>query len=130
MIPFSDILRVNIGGKTYMFKNSFIKLLFALIIVFSISSETFANQRIRFARGRTSATVSGKIPNGGRVCYVANARAGQTLTATVSSRNGQVEIFESGDTSYQYYVEISGDQSICVDNLRWATTYSLTVSIR
>ncbi|HEY0048817.1 MAG TPA: hypothetical protein VGB68_06010, partial [Pyrinomonadaceae bacterium] len=94
-------------------------------------SETgYADIRVRFARGRTSATMTGRIGTGGRICYVANAKAGQTLTATVSSRSGQVRIFESGDTSYQTEIEYSGDQSVCVDNLRGATTYSLTVSIR
>ena len=39
-------------------------------------------------------------------------------------------IFESGETSYSYEVEQSGDQSVCVDNLAGATTYTLTVSIR
>lgn len=113
-----------------MLKNSVVKILIAAAIMVSVSAETFADIRIRFARGRTSATVSGRISTGGRICYVANARAGQTLTATVSSRSGQVRIFESSETSYSLDVEYSGDQSICVDNLRGATAYSMTVSIR
>jgi hypothetical protein len=39
-------------------------------------------------------------------------------------------IFESGETSYAYEVERRGDQSVCVDNLAGATTYTLTVSIK
>jgi hypothetical protein len=113
-----------------MFKNSIVKFLIAAAITVSFSAETFADIRIRFAKGRSSATVSGRIAGGGRVCYVANARAGQTLTATISSRSGQVRIFESGETGYRLDVEYSGDQSICVDNYRGATTYTLTVSIR
>ena len=111
-------------------KKLIVKLLVVMMVVLSVSETGFADIRIRFARGRTSATMSGRIGTGGRVCYVANARAGQTITATVSSRSGQVRIFESGETSYQTEVEYSGDQSVCVDNLRGATTYSLTVSIR
>jgi hypothetical protein len=111
-------------------KKLMVKLLVAVMIVLTISETGFADIRVRFARGRTSATVSGRVGTGGRVCYVANARAGQTLTATISSRSGQVRIFESGETSYQTEIEYSGDQSVCVDNLRGATTYSLTVSIR
>jgi len=111
-------------------KNLLLKLLVVVVIVLAVSETGFADIRIRFARGRTSATMSGRIGTGGRVCYVANAKAGQTITATVSSRSGQVRIFESGETSYQTEVEYSGDQSVCVDNLRGATTYSLTVSIR
>jgi hypothetical protein len=58
------------------------------------------------------------------------AGVGQTFTATLSSRSGKVQIFESGETSYNYVIEQSGDQSVCVDNLSRATTYTLTVSIR
>lgn len=112
-------------------KKIFAKILILVMVVLSISEITSAaDTRIRFARGRTSATVTGRVGTGGRVCYVANARAGQILTATVSSRTGQVMIFESGETSYRLEVEYSGDQSVCVDNLRGATAYSLTVSIR
>lgn len=72
----------------------------------------------------------GPVSNGGRVCYFARARAGQQFNATISSRSGKVLIFESGETSYSYEVEQSGDQSACVDNLAGATAYSLTVSTR
>lgn len=101
----------------------------ATIAAFSNIS-AFAYTRIRFAKGRTSATVTGRVASGGRVCYFAGARVGQRFTATVSSRSGKVAIFESGETSYSYEVEQKGDQSVCVDNLAGATSYSLTVSIK
>lgn len=105
--------------------------LFALLGIVAFSNiAAFADTRIRFAKGRTSATVTGRVANGGRVCYIAGARVGQQFTATVSSRSGKVVIFESGETSYSYEVEVRGDQSVCVDNLAGATTYSLTVSIK
>lgn len=113
-----------------MINKSTIRFFIVGIIVSTMAAYTYADIRIRFARGRTSATMTGKISNGGRVCYVAGARRGQTLTATVSSRSGKVQIFESGDTSYSLDVEITGDQSICVDNMGNATSYTLTVSIR
>jgi len=107
------------------------KKLLALVAIAAFSNvAAFAQNRIRFAKGRTSATVTGRVSNGGRVCYFAGASAGQKFTATVSSRSGKVVIFESGETSYSYEVETRGDQSVCVDNLRGATTYSLTVSIK
>ena len=74
--------------------------------------------------------MTGRVSSCGRVCYFAGAKVGQQLTATVSSRSGKAVIFESGETSYSYEVEVRGDQSICVDNLAGATTYSLTVSIK
>lgn len=103
----------------------------AIVAIVAFSNvAAFADTRIRFARGRTSATVTGRVAGGGRVCYFAGARAGQKFTAAVSSRSGRVMIFESGETSYSYEVEQGGDQSVCVDNLAGATTYSLTVSIK
>lgn len=105
--------------------------LFALITIAAFANiAAFAQNRIRFAKGRTSATVTGRVSNGGRVCYFAGAQVGQQFTATVSSRSGKVMIFESGETSYAYEVETRGDQSVCVDNIGGATTYSLTVSIK
>lgn len=107
-----------------------IKIFAAIAVILFTNFAVFADIRIKFPRGRTSATMTGKVSNGGRVCYFAGARAGQTLTATVSSRSGKVQIFESGETSYSYEIEVSGDQSICVDNLSRAKSYSLTVSIK
>src|SRR5690349_16538687 len=110
--------------------NKLTGIFFIAITAFStVSVNAAPDTRIRFARGRTSTTVSGNVRSGGRVCYVAGAREGQTLTATLSSRTGKARIFESGDTSYNMSVEIAGDQSICVDNLGGATRYTLTVSI-
>lgn len=105
-------------------------LLIIAAVLFGANS-AFAQpyMKIRFAKGRTSATVAGTLSAGGRICYFANARRGQTLTATVSSRSGKANIFESGETSYSLEVEYPGDQSICVDNLNRATSFSLTVSI-
>ena len=103
--------------------------LFVVTVISTVAINAAKDTRIRFARGRTSASVSGTVGSGGRVCYVAGAKEGQTLTATISSRTGKAQILESGDTSYSLTVEYSGDQSICVDNLGGATRYTLTVSI-
>jgi hypothetical protein len=109
----------------------FYSKLFALVAIATFSNvAAFAHTRIRFAKGRTSATVTGRVATGGRVCYIAAATAGQQLTATISSRSGKVRTFESGETSYVFEVERRGDQFVCVDNLDAATTYSLTVSIK
>ncbi|HSI89082.1 MAG TPA: hypothetical protein VK918_08505 [Pyrinomonadaceae bacterium] len=109
---------------------NFTRTIAAAVLIAAASLSTFAEIRIRFAKGRTSATVAGRVAEGGRICYVAGARRGQLLTATVSSNTGRVSIFESGETAYSYDIEVSGDQSVCVDNLGRAATYRLTVSIR
>lgn len=99
-------------------------------IILTLSTVGLADIRIRFARGRTSATVTGSVRAGGRVCYVAGARRGQTVNGVLSSRSGKIIFFESGETSYSFVVERNGDQSLCVDNLGRATTYTMTVSIQ
>ena len=101
-----------------------------LFILISFVTAVSQDIQLRFPKGRTSATINGRIGNGGRICYFAKAREGQSFNATLSSRSGKVQIFESGETSYSYTIERTGDQSVCVDNLSRATTYTLTVSIR
>lgn len=113
-----------------MVKTTIPKFLILVAVMISISDPAFADKRIQFQKGKSSATVTGSIAPGGRLCYFAGAREGQVLTAVVRSRSGKVVIFESGEKQYCYQVELSGDQSVCVDNLRGSTTYSLTVSIR
>ena len=108
-----------------------ISRMFALTAILAFSNFlAFADTRIRFAKGRTSATVNARIARGGRLCFVAGARAGQSFNATVSSKSGKVMIFESSETSYSFVVDHGGDQSVCVDNLAGATNFTLTVSIR
>ena len=112
-----------------MFKRSAVKLFAVTMLIFMAYSDGFGDIRIRFARNRTSATMRGSVRAGGVVCYVANARRGQTMTATLSSSSGRARIQESGDTSFTNSIERSGDHSICVDNNGRATAYTLTVSI-
>ncbi len=110
------------------------KMMFKPVVVISmilaLSVVNLADIRIRFARGRTSATVTGTIRAGGRVCYIAGARRGQTLNAVLSSRSGKVNFLETGETSYSFVVERGGDQTLCVDNVGGSTSYTLTVSIQ
>lgn len=110
------------------------KMIFKPVVVISmilaLSVVNLADIRIRFARGRTSATVTGTIRAGGRVCYIAGARRGQTLNAVLSSRSGKVNFLETGETSYSFVVERGGDQTLCVDNVGGSTSYTLTVSIQ
>lgn len=87
-----------------------------------------AQTRIRFARGRTSATVSGAVGGGGVRRYVLGARSGQELSGNVSSRSGCVK-FTEGSTAMTFTTE-SGDNWISVTNYcSRPTTFVLTVSI-
>lgn len=102
-------------------------LLLALVLVIS-SSDTRAQTQIRFARGTTSATVSGTLYGGDTRTYVLSARYGQYLSANVSSRNGCVT-FQNGETSASYTTR-SGNNHLYVGNGCGRTTsFTLTVSI-
>lgn len=90
--------------------------------------EAAAQTRIRFARGRTSATVTSTIGSNAQRKYVLGARAGQTISANVSSKNGCV-VLGNQQTS-QAYTTDQGDNIIDLfNNCRGATTFTLTVSI-
>ncbi len=100
------------------------------MIVCVTCTDSFADIRVRFARGRTSATMTGSIRGGGAICYVAGARRGQTLSATVSSKNGRVNFRSTGDTSYSETFDFSGDHRLCIYNNGGLSGYTLTVSIQ
>ena len=108
------------------------KLLLAALVAAIISlmsvSAVEAQTRIRFARGRTSATVSGTVAAGARRTYVLAARQGQYLSGNVSSRNGCVK-FTEGSTSAGFATD-SGDNVLSITNYcARATTFTMTVSI-
>ena len=87
-----------------------------------------AQTRIRFARGRTSATVTSTIRGNGQRKYILSARAGQTLSANISSRNGCVVL--GNQLTSESYTTDRGDNWIDIfNNCRSATTFTLTVSI-
>ena len=100
----------------------------ALMVLTIVAIGSFAQTRIRFARGRTSASVSSSIGGNSQRKYYLEARAGQTLSSNVSSRNGCV-VLGNQQTSTSYVTE-SGDNYIDLFNrCRTATSFTLTVSI-
>jgi hypothetical protein len=99
-----------------------------LMAVTILSIASFAQTRIRFARGRTSTSVSASIAGNSQRKYFLAARGGQTLSANVSSRNGCV-LLGNQQTSTSYLTD-SGDNYIDLFNrCGTATSFTLTVSI-
>ena len=111
-------------------KRNIVRAFVLSLIVVMTYTDSFADIRVRFARGRTSATMTGSLGRKLVVCYVATAREGQTLNATVSSRNGKVKFLDMNDTSYTEYLKFSGDHRVCLSNGGSMSAYTLTVSIR
>ena len=97
-------------------------------IVLGITAVVSAQTRIRFARGRTSATVNGSINGGAKRTFALGARSGQTFSGNVSSRNGCVK-FTEGSTNNSYTTH-AGDNVVSITNYCGrATSFVLTVSI-
>lgn len=113
------------------------KLAFKLFVVAMVAtmaaSDSMAQTRIRFARGRSSATVTGTLAAGATRGFVLGARRGQTLTAALSCGNGRCDFTQGDlhDTQYSHYVESNGDVYISIDNHgNRTTTFTMTVSIQ
>ena len=82
--------------------------------------------RISFQRGSTGETISGSLARGRN--YVLRAKAGQQLSATVSSANNCI-VFSTGTTTVNF-TTVKGDNSLSlVNNCGAQSTFSLSVSI-
>lgn len=98
-------------------------------------------RRLRFERGRTSATVSGAAVRGTRDCYLVGARRGQKMTLRLSSLefNAAFDISAPGHegrlntmddtTIWEGRLPASGDYRACVGPVRGNATYTLEVTI-
>jgi hypothetical protein len=133
-----------------MIKRSFkVKLLtafFGLLLpaTCALAAQEGLTKRVRFARGRTTATLKNAVARGTRDRYIVGARAGPQMTVNITSveRNavfiihppsndrpeGAEEMPESTDWSGK--LPESGDYVIEVGGTRGNATYTLKVSIR
>ncbi len=115
-------------------KGLLIKSFAVLMIIGMTDSAAFSQTRVRFARGRTSATVSGNLSGYGSRSYVVGASRGQTMSVRVSSNSGRVWADIGGNdvgrgTTIQ--LRSTDDYIITVHNeLGSSTRYSLYISIR
>ena len=106
-------------------------LTLALILVVS-SADVLAQKRIRFQRGKSSATVRGPIGANGYTEYVIDGRAGQVMTIEITRGNGAVIVNAGSASGKSFSIDMTGgDHLLSVVNTgRRATNYTLTVSIR
>ena len=100
-----------------------------LLLLIASATESFAQTRIRFARGRTSTSIAGTIGSIGERDFILAARAGQYLTGNVSSRGGCI-MFSTVSTSMEFRTD-SGDNWIKLMNkCRRAVSFTMTISIQ
>jgi hypothetical protein len=105
----------------------------AFALMLAVTTVTAQSRtRVRFVRGRNSTTVTGRLGTGGAKTYVLRASQGQTLTATLSSKNGKVDFTQGNvhDTQYSTTVDANGDVEVMIDNHGGPTNYTLTISIQ
>ena len=109
----------------------------ALTLILLATLNLQAQTRIKFRRGASSATVSGRIGVNRGVAganyrnFVIHAGAGQTITATVSSNNGKVVFAENDQTTYTINTDSARDYELHIYNGGANNaTFKLTVSIR
>ena len=127
-----------------------IRLLLSVLLtvtILSLAAVTSADgvtKRIRFAKGKHSATVSNSVVRGDRDTYIAGAGAGQTMTVKITSlEDNAVFQIETPDGEYldgagetddamEFSGELpaKGDYKIVVGGTRGNATYKLTVMIK
>ena len=117
-----------------IFKSIVIKSFVVLMIIGMTDSAVFSQTRIRFARGRSSTTVSGSLGSGAERSYILRASAGQTMTVRVNSRSNDVWVDLGGngvDRGTTVELRSTDEYIITVHNTGgYTASYSLYVAIR
>lgn len=107
----------------------------------TLTTDSLAQTRISFAKGRSAATVRGAVASGGTRQYAINVREGQLMTIQITSGNNkiQLDVDDSGGHLDYYgdgYAQITtdaggGDHWITLENQgSRSTSYTMTISVR
>lgn len=105
-----------------------VKILILFTLLLGTNADLLAQTRIRFARGRTSASISSQIGAQIDRSFVLGARYGQYLSANVSSRNGCVK-FTNRSTEISYVTQAGDNYLYIINTCRNVTSFTITVSI-
>lgn len=116
------------------------KILAIALVLTSLATDSLAQTRIRFVRGRSAATVNGSLASGATRQYTLSVSENQSMTIQVTSGNNKIQIdvddvhghidyYEDGYA--QLTTDANGDHSITLKNQGGrATTFTMTVSVR
>ena len=123
-----------------------ITLALATILLFSVLAlaQSGKVQRVRFARGRTTAVLKGAVIRATKDRYILGARGGQTMLVHVTALEKNAVFYIVGPdgsmrpgaeddadaTDWEGQLPESGDYSIYVSPSRGNATYTLEVTIR
>jgi hypothetical protein len=121
-----------------------IAAIFILTIALGSTLADGVKQKIRFAKGSSTATVSGTVIRGDRDRYYVGARKGQTMAVKISSdeSNAVFQVYRPGEedalpgagdgddaTDWSGELPADGEYVIVVGGTRGNATYKLKVSI-
>jgi hypothetical protein len=102
---------------------------------------SFSEQRIRFARGKHSATLRGRVSREKAMLYIVGAKAGQSMTVTLGGdaktrfdlsgpKDTSGQTMASGETEWSGTLPADGDYKIFVFTEANATSpFTLTVRV-
>lgn len=117
---------------------------FVLVLALGAADARQAPQRIRFARGSSSAMVRGAVVRGERAVYLVRARAGQRMRVRVASPedNAIFQLYAPGGggalpgageaadaRAWSGVLPRSGDYRVVVGGTRGNASYTLRVAI-
>ena len=132
---------------TIRLKQTPLRLMATVFIGLLLSSTAFAKgvkQKVRFARGTSSTTIRGAVVRGDRDRYYVGAKAGQTMTVSITSpgSNAVFQIYFSGEqealegaadgddaTKWSGRLPADNEYVIVVGGTRGNARYTLRVSI-
>jgi hypothetical protein len=111
---------------------------------FAISSRDGITKRVKFAKGRSSVTLSNAVIRGDQDTYILGAKAGQRMTVRVTAFENNAAFQIEGPngeylegagemddaTNVTVRLPASGDYRIIVGGTRGNASYRLTISIR
>jgi hypothetical protein len=119
-----------------MKKLGFRSLAFTLIFMLGASA-SLAQTRVSFKRGKSSASVSGKLAAGASRLYVVSAREGQTLTLAAKGDvsyeilgKDYVASMSGSPDSSDYNLVKTGDYKIKITSDQKATNFTLTITLK
>jgi hypothetical protein len=117
---------------------------FVCALTFSSVFAQGVKQKVRFARGTSSATIRGAVVRGDRDRYYLAAKKGQTMTVKITSteKNAVFQIYFHGEqeslpgageeddaTEWSGELPVDNDYVIVVGGTRGNATYTLKISI-
>ena len=119
-------------------------LIVLTLVLTSVTTADGIRKRLKFAKGKSSATVSGAVIRGDRDTYIVGAKERQMMTVKITSAEKNA-VFQIKDANGEYLQDAgeeddataltsdlpsTGDHEIIVGGTRGNASYRMTVSIK